>query len=113
MRKYLLPETGNFYKANLHCHTTNSDGSFTPEEIKKFYKEKGYSVIAFTDHDGLVPHPELEDKDFLPLNGYEMEINEETDTEFRFKKTCHMCLIAVEPDNLKQVCYHRERYLCG
>ena len=113
MRKYLLSKEGSFYKANLHCHTTVSDGCMTPEEVKKHYKEKGYSIIAFTDHDVLVPHPELEDKDFLPLNGYEMEINEETDTEFRFKKTCHMCLIAVEPDNLKQVCYHRERYLFG
>ena len=26
MRKYLLPENGNFYKANLHCHTTVTDG---------------------------------------------------------------------------------------
>ena len=29
----LLPESG-YYKANLHCHTTISDGEFTPEEIK-------------------------------------------------------------------------------
>ena len=43
-RKYLLPETGRFYKANLHCHTTSSDGKFTPEEIK----EAGYKGIIFT-----------------------------------------------------------------
>ena len=30
---YLLPKTGNLYKANLHCHSTVSDGSFTPEEL--------------------------------------------------------------------------------
>ena len=34
MRKYLLPENGNFYKANLHCHTDVSDGAKTPEEVK-------------------------------------------------------------------------------
>ena len=34
MRKYLLPEGGNFYKANLHCHTVLSDGAMTPEEVK-------------------------------------------------------------------------------
>lgn len=34
MKHFLLPETGHFYKANLHCHSTVSDGSRTPEEIK-------------------------------------------------------------------------------
>ena len=32
MKKHLLPEKGNYYKANLHVHTTISDGSLTPEE---------------------------------------------------------------------------------
>ena len=111
MRKYLLPEAGAFYKANLHCHSTVSDGRLSPEEVKNVYKKKGYSVVAFTDHDVLVPHPELVDEDFLPLNGYEMEVNEQK--EKRFRKTCHMCLIALEPDNLKQVCFHRSRYFFG
>ncbi len=111
MRKYLLPEAGAFYKANLHCHSTVSDGRLSPEEAKNVYKKKGYSVVAFTDHDVLVPHPELADEGFLPLNGYEMEVNEEK--ERRFRKTCHMCLIAIEPDNLKQVCFHRSMYMVG
>ena len=34
MIKYLLPKEGNFYKANLHCHTTCSDGELTPLEMK-------------------------------------------------------------------------------
>ena len=28
-------------------------------------------------------------------------------------RTCHMCLIALEPDNLKRVCWHRNAYLFG
>ncbi len=40
MKKYLLPHEGNFYKANLHSHSTISDGNKTPEELKKIY-EKG------------------------------------------------------------------------
>ena len=36
---YLLPNTPK-YKANLHCHTTFSDGAFTPEKIKEIYKQK-------------------------------------------------------------------------
>ena len=79
MKKHLLPEVGSFYKANLHCHSTLSDGRMTPQELKEHYKGMGYSVLAITDHDILVPHPELNDEHFLTLNGYEMEVNEETD----------------------------------
>lgn len=113
MRKYLLPQNGNFYKANLHCHTTVSDGRLTPEQMKELFKKNGYSIIAYTDHDVLVPHPELADEDFLPLNGYEMEVSEATEADRNFKKNCHMCFIALEPDNLKQVCFHRHKYIWG
>lgn len=39
----LLPETMG-YKANLHSHTMDSDGYFTPEELKEFYHGHGYSM---------------------------------------------------------------------
>ena len=35
MKRDLLPASGKFYKANLHCHTTLSDGKLTPAEVKK------------------------------------------------------------------------------
>lgn len=113
MKRYLLPEQGNFYKANLHCHTTLSDGSLTPEEVKKIYKEKEYSVIAYTDHDIMIPHPELADEDFLPLNAFEMEINEPRNADFPEIKCCHLCFIALEPDQVVQPCWHRSRYRFG
>ena len=112
MRKYLLPKDGNFYKANLHCHTTVSDGRLTPEEVKNAYKAEGYSVIAYTDHDVLIPHPELCDDEFLALNSYEVEINA-PDCSGKFGKCCHLCFIALEPDNIKQVCFHRSKYMWG
>ena len=104
MKKFLLPEGGNFYKANLHTHTTCSDGRKTPEEVKEIYKNLGYSVVAYTDHDILLDRKELCDDEFLALNGYEVEINEA-------KKCCHICFIALEPDNLVQPCWHRSKYL--
>ena len=64
MKKFLIPEEGNFYKANLHCHSTVSDGLWTPEEIKERYMAEGYSVVAYTDHDVLIPHKELTDDSF-------------------------------------------------
>lgn len=77
VRKYLLPETGIFYKANLHCHTVLSDGNKTPEEVKEAYQKLGYSIVAYTDHELLIPHDELTDENFLALHGFELEINEE------------------------------------
>ena len=114
MRKYLLPETGNFYKANLHCHTTISDGHKTPEEIKEIYKNKGYSVVAYTDHAILIPHhKELSDDTFLALNGVELEINKKYDPP-AWKKACHICYISLEPDNENTPAWDRSgKYLWG
>ncbi|MBO4572644.1 MAG: CehA/McbA family metallohydrolase [Clostridia bacterium] len=113
MRKYLLPESGNFYKANLHCHSTVSDGKLSPKELKDLYKSRGYSIIAYTDHDVLISHDDLNDENFLALHGYEMEVTEDKPLDFRFLKTCHMCLIALDKDNMTQVCWHRSKYLFG
>ena len=41
MKKYLFKNDQNLYKANLHCHTTVSDGKMTPEEVKDTYKKEG------------------------------------------------------------------------
>jgi len=113
MKKYLISQEGNFYRANLHCHTTVSDGKKTPEEVKEIYKARGYSIVAYTDHDVLVGHEDLCDGEFLALHGYEMEASETENIPSYKKKTAHMCLIALAPDNLKQVCYHREKYMIG
>lgn len=107
MKKYLLPKDGNFYKANLHSHTNVSDGAFCPQDVKKAYLEHGYSIVAFTDHDVLMPHYDLNDENFLALHGYEMELND-PNPHWPHNVTCHMCLIALEPDNLTQVCWNKD-----
>ena len=66
--KYLLPYK-NFYKANLHCRSTLSDGALTPERLKEIYKDKGYSVLAMTDSEP-ISHKALCDEDFLVLSGF-------------------------------------------
>ena len=40
----------NVYKANLHTHSTVSDGKYSPQEIISLYAQKGYDVLALTDH---------------------------------------------------------------
>ncbi len=41
---------GQWYKGNLHCHTTVSDGSLTPEGVVELYKSHGYAFLAISDH---------------------------------------------------------------
>lgn len=105
MREYLLPPTGRFYKANLHCHSTVSDGRLTPAEVKELYRSLGYSIVAYTDHDVLIPHPELADADFLPLNGFEAEITERG-KNWPHTRSSHFCFIARDPENLTQPCFN-------
>lgn len=99
MKKYLLSNVGNAYKANLHVHTNVSDGSMSPDEIKKIYMEKGYSVVAFTDHEIMVPHTELTDEHFVALTATEISTNNRTDCDFCYAKTYHLNIYS--PDENK------------
>jgi predicted metal-dependent phosphoesterase TrpH len=45
--------------ANLHLHSTHSDGKFTPEELVLLAKGEGYGAIALTDHDTVTGNEEL------------------------------------------------------
>lgn len=107
MKHYLLPEQGAFYKANLHCHSNISDGKKSPEELKTMYREQGYSVLAYTDHDVFIPHHELTDDTFLALAGFEVECNEAVKGPAR--KTTHICFVAKSPDVVIQPCWN-EKY---
>lgn len=61
---------GNWYKGNIHLHTTNSDGALTPEETCKVYREAGYDFVVLTDHWKITPVPAVP-PDFLALSGVE------------------------------------------
>ena len=67
----LLKKNGPFFKANLHCHTTLSDGHMTAQQVKDWYKSHGYSIVAFTDHSQFRAYPELQDEDFVAVAGVE------------------------------------------
>ncbi len=48
--------------ANLHSHSTHSDGVYTPAELVRIAKEEGYGAVAVTDHDTITGFPELRDE---------------------------------------------------
>jgi len=41
---------GKMLKGGLHCHTTRSDGSGSPEEVIRLHHSNGYDFLAITDH---------------------------------------------------------------
>lgn len=41
---------GRFYKGNLHGHSTNSDGTATPEQACEGYRAAGYDFTVLSDH---------------------------------------------------------------
>ena len=43
------------YKASLHTHTNQSDGSLAPSDVIDRYHALGYSVLSLTDHDTVGP----------------------------------------------------------
>lgn len=98
MKTVLLPDNQPYYRANLHCHSTVSDGKKTPEELKAYYLAHGYQIIAYTDHERLVCHNDLTDEVFLALNGYEVGVTENSGPDWSRCKTCHICLVAMDPD---------------
>ena len=96
MKTYLLPPQAKRFKANLHNHTTRSDGSFTPEQIKEEYIKEGYSVVAYTDHNEYHDSTALCSKDFIAINSFEADISD----------------WAVQSGNYRR-CYHFNAFHCG
>ena len=106
--RVLLDQNRNYYKANLHCHTVNTDACKTPEQIKDAYKERGYSVVAFTDHEFILDVRHLTNDDFIALTGCELAIKEDplgTTKTNQFMRVTHLCLYAEDPNNIITPCY--------
>ena len=97
-KKHLFPQVDHFYKANLHTHSTISDGKLTPEEVKEGYKALGYQILCLTDHNTIVNHSDMNEPDFLMLTGVEINVNA-PDKSAVGGQTYHLNLIAKKPDN--------------
>lgn len=63
---------GQWYKANLHCHSTCSDGEVPPAERVRQYRKKNYDILALTDHRTTTDTAALSSPDFLVLCGIEL-----------------------------------------
>ncbi|MCX7919010.1 MAG: CehA/McbA family metallohydrolase [bacterium] len=88
LNPFLLP--GNWYKGNLHTHTTNSDGKMTPEVLAQKYLDAGFHFLALTDHWKITrPNPNLNGK-LLLLEGIEIDV-----WKTELNETLH--IVGIEP----------------
>lgn len=58
MNTSFFTTAGQFYRGNLHTHSTNSDGILSPQDVCRRYQAEGYDFVALTDHFiGLFDYP--------------------------------------------------------
>ena len=92
----LFKDNQSFYRANLHAHTTMSDGRLSPEECLQLYRGLGYDIVALTDHKK-VTKPEAVPEGMLHLPGIELDYNLPT-------QVVHLLGIGVSPDVVYPLC---------
>ena len=65
---------GNWYRGNLHTHTTSSDGVKTPGEMAEHYRHNGYDFLCISDHNTVTDVSGLSSADFLLIPGAELDV---------------------------------------
>lgn len=58
------------FRADLHCHSTCSDGTLTPAEIVDHASTLGLSGLSITDHDTIAAYPQV--LDYAQTKGIQM-----------------------------------------
>lgn len=66
------PRLTRWLRGNLHSHTTNSDGSRTPQGVIDDYAVRGYDFLMLSDHDFLTDPTPLDAKGMVLLPGLEV-----------------------------------------
>ena len=69
MIKRAFTEGGNWYKGNLHTHTTASDGTITQEETVRIYRDAKYDFLALTEHNTYTDTTKYDSEGFITIAG--------------------------------------------
>lgn len=97
------------FRADLHCHTTASDGTMTPREILQEAKKCGLSGLSITDHDTVDAY--VEAIPYAEEIGVRLVPGVEFSTDF-MGNTVHILGYSFNPDNpvIVSLCdYHKKR----
>src|SRR5271166_3138391 len=92
-------------RADLHIHSTHSDGAFTPREIIARAEQAGLSAFAITDHDtmsGFIEAKKL-------ATGLEIASGVEITVEFQ-QREIHLLAYFIDPEHSElQQALHKTR----
>ncbi len=61
----------SYHKAQLHCHSTNSDGNMSPQTVAQEYLSRGYEILFLTDHNYMTPSSDYSQEGLLTFNAEE------------------------------------------
>ncbi len=79
--EFALSSVGKqWWKGNLHSHTTVSDGRADPAAMAEHYRNAGWDFLAITDHRRFGYHEDLHKDNFLILPGIEGDMDPEVGT---------------------------------
>jgi len=87
--------------ADLHVHSSYSDGSMNPKELVRYARQFGVSVLGLTDHDTISGFPEAkaagDEERVEVLCGVELSI----DYPLQGRSHLHIVGLLVNPNNKK------------
>ena len=69
----------------------------------------GYSIVAYTDHEVIIPHNDLTDENFLAITSYELAINESKNLPFHALRTTHMNFYAKDKNKILPPCFNESK----
>jgi hypothetical protein len=65
-------QTVRYYKAQLHCHSTESDGELSPVQVAGQYQNLGYEILFISDHNKMTPAEDYSLPGILCINAEEL-----------------------------------------
>ncbi|MCH1429686.1 MAG: PHP domain-containing protein [Chlamydiales bacterium] len=96
------------FKADLHCHTSCSDGSVSPEKLLMLAKEKGLQGLSITDHDTVAAYGRIKELskqiDLELITGIEF-------SAFHYGKSVHILAYGFHPEDpyIARLCQRHEK----
>ena len=97
MKTFFVDPSLPQWKGNFHCHTTQSDGRLTPNEVAALYRQAGYDFLSLSDHRKVVD-PQTVDTDLLLLPATELDYF----VDKRHRQAVHIVGVGVGLDLMDQ-----------
>lgn len=87
---YPFKGEGNWFKGNVHCHSTISDGKLSPEELVELYKNNNYNFLVFSEHEIFTDLTKFNSDNFIILPAVEYSCNHYEESTGKRLQTHHV-----------------------